>query len=88
MWAVRPINAAQRRPQAVQVRLLDGAASSELEFAARALRRLRFSYLECNAVLLEVLHTGVTDFAPFLVPADVRKSTVAVIQHAVTTACA
>ena len=43
MWAVRPINAAQRRPQTVQIKLLDGAASLELEFAARALRRLRFS---------------------------------------------
>ena len=34
-WAVRPILAVQRRPQTVQIRLLDGAASSELEFAAR-----------------------------------------------------
>jgi len=33
MWAVRPINAAQRRLQTVQIRLLDGAASSQLEFA-------------------------------------------------------
>ena len=30
MWSVRPILAAQRRPQIVQIRLLEGAASSEL----------------------------------------------------------
>ena len=53
-WAVRPINAVQRRPQTVQIRLLDGAASSELEFAARALRRLRVSYKHDQKV-----HSGV-----------------------------
>jgi len=65
MWAVRPILAAQCRPQIVTDQVARWGCVFRAGVSLESLATSALLYLNSNAVLLEVLHTGVTDITPF-----------------------